>query len=452
MTLPHPPTGTPPGRLPTTPPGGGVVLPPPAGPAGLVSLVTPTGLSPAEQPQPSPLTPAEAPLASAPGVTEYTPTPGAGRVVMDELLHKVVTAGGSDLHLAAESPPLMRLHGTIQPVDGYDTLTPAEVRDAVYSILTDKQRAEFEDRWELDCSYTLTGHARFRVSVLRQRGMVEAVLRVVPNRIRTLEELGMPPVVAQLAGLPRGFVLITGPTGSGKSTTLAALIDRANTTRAGHILTIEDPIEYVHRSRRCVIRQREVGHDTRDMLTALRHGLRQDPDIIVVGELRDLETMQAALRAAETGHLVFATLHSQSAQETISRFVDVFPPAQQQQVRTQLAACLEAVVSQTLCQRADGTGQVAAVEVMVCTPAIRAQIREGKLEQVQASIQTGSQHGMQTLNQDLARLAKQGVITYQEGLAKCTDEEDYINLTGGEQAVVAAVRMAAARAGGLASL
>jgi twitching motility protein PilT len=286
----------------------------------------------------------------------------------------------------------------------------------------------FEEELELDFAYSVPGHARFRVNVFVQRDSVGAVMRLIPWEIKPLEDLGMPAVVETFAHLKRGLVLVTGPTGSGKSTTLAAIIDKVNRTRRGHIMTIEDPIEFLHKHQGCLVNQREVGQDTHGFRTALKHILRQDPDVILVGELRDLDTISVALSAAETGHLVFATLHTQSAQDTITRVVDVFPADQQQQVRTQLAATLQGVLCQTLVKTVDGKGRVAAVEIMVCNPGIRAMIRDDKLQQIQGSLQAGARDGMQTLNSHLASLVKSGHITYEAGVGQCSNRGDFDTL------------------------
>jgi twitching motility protein PilT len=296
--------------------------------------------------------------------------------------------------------------------------------------MTERQRKVFEENLELDFAYAVPGRSRFRVNVFQQRDSIGAVMRMIPWEILSLESLGMPSVVETLAGLKRGLVLVTGPTGSGKSTTLAAIIDKINRSRRGHIMTIEDPIEFLHEHRGCVVNQREVGQDTHDFRAALKHVLRQDPDVILVGELRDLDTISVALTAAETGHLVFATLHTQSAQDTITRVVDVFPADQQQQVRTQLAATLQAVVCQTLVKTVDGTGRAAAVEIMVCNSGIRAMIRDGKLQQIQGALQAGAREGMQTLNAHLAGLVKAGRISYEAGVEHCSNREDFDTLVG----------------------
>jgi twitching motility protein PilT len=352
------------------------------------------------------------------------------RVDLDELLEHLLDVGGSDLHLTAGSRPAVRVHGKMKLVEDEPVLTSDKLRNVIYAMLTERQRKVFEENLELDLAYTLPGKARFRMNIYQQRESLGAVLRVIPWEIRGLEELGMPPVLASFAQLKRGLVLVTGPTGSGKSTTLAAIIDLANRTRNDHIMTIEDPIEFLHQHKNSIVNQREVGVDTHSFGKALRHVLRQDPDIILVGELRDLETISVALTAAETGHLVLATLHTQSAQDTISRVVDVFPAEQQQQIRTQLAATLQGVVCQTLCRTADGQGRVAAVEIMVCTPGIRAMIRDDKLPQIPGALQAGAKDGMQTLNAHLADLVRTQRITMNEALEHCSNREDLITLTG----------------------
>ena len=298
--------------------------------------------------------------------------------------------GASDLHLTAGARPMVRLHGSLQPVEDAPELTPPVIQTLLYAILTQRQRERFEAELELDFAYAVPGQARFRVNMYRQRDAVGAAFRLIPFEIKPLEELGIPPSVSNFAMLPRGFVLVTGPTGSGKSTTLAGIVDLANRKRRDHIMTVEDPIEFLHQHKSCLINQREVGEDTHSFANALKHVLRQDPDIILVGEMRDLETISVALTAAETGHLVFATLHTQDAAQTIDRVIDVFPPHQQQQVRVQLAGALQGVVCQTLCKTADGRGRVVATEVLVATPAISNLIREGKTHQIYSALQAGA--------------------------------------------------------------
>lgn len=345
-------------------------------------------------------------------------------------LETMLAMEASDLHLTVGAPPTVRVHGSLRPIPGAPRLDGPALQRIIYAILTQQQREVFEEKLELDFSFALPGRARFRVNIYMQRESVGAAFRVIPFEIKNLSSLGIPPVVESFSSLPRGFVLVTGPTGSGKSTTLAALIDIANTTRHDHIMTVEDPIEFLHRHRNCLVNQREVGTDTHSFAEALKHVLRQDPDIILVGEMRDLETISVALTAAETGHLVFATLHTQDAAQTVDRIIDVFPPHQQQQIRQQLAGTLQGIVCQTLCKTADGRGRVAAVEVLVATPAIRNLIREGKTHQIYSSMQAGAQFGMQTLDQHLAELVRNHKITHELGAEKCHHVEDFLRLTG----------------------
>jgi len=370
--------------------------------------------------------PAQARSATAVAVEE----PPAAELDLHRALTQLVEAGGSDLHLSVGAPPLVRLHGELRAVPGTAVLTAQEIQRALYAIITQKQRETFEENLELDFAYALPGRARFRVNLYRQRESLGAAFRLIPYEIRDLADLGVPPAVANFAQLPRGMVLVTGPTGSGKSTTLASLVDLANRTRHDHIMTVEDPIEFLHRHKSCMVNQREVGADTHSFANALKHVLRQDPDIILVGEMRDLETISVALTAAETGHLVFATLHTQDAAQTIDRVIDVFPPHQQQQVRVQLAGALQGVVCQTLCRSADGKGRVVATEVLVATAAIRNLIREGKTHQVYSAMQAGAQHGMHTMDQHLAELVKTRRIGYEQGLEKCHHVEEYNRLVG----------------------
>ncbi|HEY0188571.1 MAG TPA: type IV pilus twitching motility protein PilT [Cellulomonas sp.] len=354
----------------------------------------------------------------------------ADDLVLDEVLVAMVQAGASDLHLTTGAPPMIRVSGSLEPLPGFAVLDGEGLRRTLYAVLTQKNRERFEAELELDLSYSVRGHARFRVNLYQQRESIGAAFRVIPYEIKPLEELGVPPVVANFAGLPRGMVLVTGPTGSGKSTTLAAIVDLANRTRADHIMTVEDPIEFLHRHKRSLINQREVGEDTHSFAAALKHVLRQDPDIILVGEMRDLETISVALTAAETGHLVFATLHTQDAAQTIDRIIDVFPAHQQAQVRTQLAGAIQGVVCQTLCKRADGPGRVVATEVLVATPAIRNLIREGKTHQIYSAMQAGAQQGMHTMDQHLAELVRSGRVSYETALEICHHTEDFNRLSG----------------------
>jgi twitching motility protein PilT len=350
--------------------------------------------------------------------------------LLTELLIEVQERGASDLHVTSGARPTLRLQGTLVALEERPLLTPPVIQRMLYAILTQKQREKFEEQLELDFAYALPGRARFRVNLYRQRDSLGAAFRIIPYEIKALEELGVPPSIANFAMLARGFVLITGPTGSGKSTTLASLVDLANRQRRDHIMTVEDPIEFLHTHKSCLVNQREVGEDTWSFQNALKHVLRQDPDIILVGEMRDLETISVALTAAETGHLVFATLHTQDAAQTIDRVIDVFPPHQQQQIRVQLAASLQGVVCQTLCKTFDGKGRAVATEVLVATPAIRNLIREGKTHQIYSSLQAGAKHGMHTLDQHLAELVKAGKVTYETGLEKCHHVEDFNRLTG----------------------
>jgi len=319
--------------------------------------------------------------------------------------------GASDLHITAGTPPQVRVRGSLGRLDLPD-LTPADTKQVAYSVMTDIQKKRFEETLELDFSFGMRNMGRFRCNVFSQRGAVAAVYRVIPDQIRNFRELALPQVVAMLADRPRGLVLVTGPTGSGKSTTLAAMIDKINIDRHGHILTIEDPIEYVHLHKNCLINQRELFGDTLTFGAALRSALREDPDVVYIGEMRDLETVESALRIAETGHLTFATLHTNSAAQTISRIVDVFPAHQQTQIRTQVSMVIEGIVCQTLLPRADGKGRVVAVEVLIPTPAIRNLIREDKIHQIYSSMQAGQEKaGSQTLNQSLASLYYAGAIS-----------------------------------------
>ena len=338
-------------------------------------------------------------------------------MTLPELLKKTVELEGSDLHLTISTPPQVRVHGHLQRLEGVD-LTPAETKALTYSVLTDSQKKRFEEALELDFSFGIKGLARFRCNMFNQRGAVGAVYRLIPEKIRSFQELGLPPVLANLAERPRGLVLVTGPTGSGKSTTLAAMIDKINIERKDHILTIEDPIEYIHQHKGCLVNQREVHSDTHGFSAALRAALREDPDIVLIGELRDLETSETALRIAETRHLTFATLHTNSAAQTINRIIDVFPAHQQGQIRTQLSLVLEGIVCQALLPRADGTGRVISLEVLIPTPAIRNLIRDDKVHQIYSTMQTGQEKfGMQTMNQSLATLYQKRLITLDYALS-----------------------------------
>ena len=330
---------------------------------------------------------------------------------IDELLGSVEAFGASDLHLTAGSPPVVRVHGDLAQIDGLPALTPKETQELLYRILSTEQQKRLEVDRQIDISYAIPGVARFRVNVFFQRGAVAAAFRLIPHKILSLEELGLPSGLHEMAKRPRGLVLVTGPTGSGKSTTLASMIDEINRTRAGHILTIEDPIEFLHRHGRCLVNQREIGSDAVGFAEALRAGLRQDPDVILLGEMRDLETIATALTAAETGHLVFATLHTRGAAGTIDRIIDVFPAGQQGQVRAQLAAALEGIVTQTLLPTTDGRGRAAAVEILLPDYAVRNMVRQRKLEQIYSVMQTGTARGMQTMEQSLCELVLRGTVS-----------------------------------------
>jgi twitching motility protein PilT len=327
------------------------------------------------------------------------------------VLTEMVEANASDVHLTPGFPPAVRVRGRVAPLEGYAPLSVQDTREIVYSILNEAQRKRFENDLQIDFAYMIPGVARFRVNCFFQRGSVSAAFRHIPEVIQDLQSLGLPLVLEEFTRKPRGFVLVTGPTGSGKSTTLASMIDMINAEREEHILTIEDPIEFLHPHRNCIVNQREIGSDARDFSTALRAALREDPDVILVGEMRDLETIATALTAAETGHLVFATLHTQSTAQTVDRIIDVFPPHQQQQVRMQLSIALQGIVTQQLLPSADGSGRVVATEILVPTPAVRNLIREGKTHQIYSAIQTSGSIGMQTMDANLAQLARMGKIT-----------------------------------------
>jgi len=350
-------------------------------------------------------------------------------VHLDDLLEYTIAHSGSDLHLSANLPPMVRVHGRLVK-SPWESLKAVDIQRLMYDILTGEQIQRFEATNELDFSYWIGDDARFRGNMYRQRGAVGAALRAIPSRIPTLEELRLPLILEDLAQLPSGLVLITGPTGSGKSTTLAAMIDVINTSKDCHILTIEDPIEYLHEHKRSMVNQREMGSDTTAFATALRAALREDPDVLLIGEMRDLETIQTALTMAETGHLVLATLHTRSAPQTIDRIVDVFPAHQQDQIKVQLANALEAVVGQQLCARVGG-GRIAACEVMTATSAVRNLIREGKTFQIPSVIETSTQEGMQTMDKALADLYRRGQITMEEALSRTLDKAAFQRLLQG---------------------
>ena len=350
------------------------------------------------------------------------------RKYLDDLLTLTVRRGGSDLHITAGIPPAIRLHGSLAPIEDHEPLAPQDTELLLRSILDDDKWERFENTQELDTAYFVEDASRFRVNVYRQRGSVGAAFRVIPHHIRNLAELGLPNDVEQFAHLPRGLVLVTGPTGSGKTTTLASLLDVANRTRSAHIMTIEDPIEYLHTHQKCVVNQREVGADTADFAVALRHALRQDPDIILVGELRDLETTSVAVTAAETGHLVLATLHTQSAAQTVDRLIDIYPPHQQQQIRAQLANCLQGVVTQALAPTRDGNGRTIVCEIMIATPAIRNLIRESKVHQIPNVLQSSGEIGMISFDQHLAQRYNQQLVSMGTALELAHDQTEFRRL------------------------
>jgi twitching motility protein PilT len=347
----------------------------------------------------------------------------AAPLSIDALLERCVGLGASDLHLTSDSPPAIRLHGHIELLHDFPELTPDLVRELVYRITTTQQQKHLELARQLDFAYGIRGLARFRVNAFYQRESLAAAFRTIPTDIRSLEDLGLPSSLHELTSKPRGLVLVTGPTGSGKSTTLASLIDEINRTRTDHIITIEDPIEFLHTHKSCLVNQREVGHDATGFAEALRGALRQDPDVILLGEMRDLETIATALTAAETGHLVFATLHTQSAPSTIDRIIDVFPAAQQDQVRMQLANSLQGIVTQTLIPKVDGTGRACALEILLLDDAIRNIVRQGKIEQVYSYMQTGARRGMQTMEQSLTELVQRGAISVPEAVSRSSRPE-----------------------------
>lgn len=349
---------------------------------------------------------------------------------LTRLLRLVIERGGSDLHLSSGSNPAIRINGKLVRIEEFPVMDALSLRTMIYSILTGRHRDKLEETLELDLSYALPGEARFRVNVFFQRDAVGAAFRLIPVIIRGLEELHMPSQLARFAEMPRGLVLVTGPTGQGKSTTLAALVDLINRNRDEHIVTIEDPIEFLHEHKRAIVNQREVGTDTHTFTDALKHVLRQDPDVILIGEMRDLETIAVALTAAETGHLVFATLHTQDAAQTVDRVIDVFPPNQQEQVRIQLAGALQGIVTQQLLPTRDATSRIPGAEVLFATPAVRNIIREGKTHQIYSMIQAGGQFGMQTMDQSLANLYKAGHIAYDVALERCHDATSIKQLIG----------------------
>jgi twitching motility protein PilT len=345
-----------------------------------------------------------------------------------DLLKQMIDSGASDLHITTGTPPRLRVDGRLLSMD-HPPLAPTDTKTLCYSVLTDAQKHRFEENNELDLSFGIKGLSRFRANIFMQRGAVAAAFRTIPFTIRTFQELGLPEIVNDLVKKPRGLILVTGPTGSGKSTTLAAMIDRINDERYDHIITIEDPIEYLHGHKKCLINQREVNADTISFRAALKYVLRQDPDVVLIGEMRDLETIEAALTVSETGHLTLATLHTNSAVQTINRIVDVFPSHQQEQIRVQLSFVLEGILSQQLLPRKSGHGRVMSVEIMVPNPAIRNLIREDKVHQIYSQMQTGqSKSGMQTMNQSLLDLYTRGLISYEEALGRSQIPEELLNM------------------------
>jgi twitching motility protein PilT len=360
------------------------------------------------------------------------------------LLEEMIEKEASDLHITTGERPKLRIDGDIADSSVAEILTPKDTLQLAYSVLTENQKKRFETEDELDFSFGIQNLARFRGNCFKQRGCVSMVIRMIPFNVRTFQELGLPPVIAKLAERPRGLVLVTGPTGSGKSTTLAAIIDKINKERKGHIITVEDPIEFIHRHQGCIVNQREIGTDTKNFATALKYALREDPDVILVGEMRDLETIAAALTIAETGHLALATLHTNSAAESINRIIDVFPSNQQSQVRAQLAFVLEGVITQTLLPKARGRGRAMAAEIMIATPAIRALIRDDKIHQIYSAMQSGKKHGMQTMNDSLFQLYTNLEVNQEECERVSQEPKEFLRMIGvtpmEEQDIVSAER------------
>jgi twitching motility protein PilT len=347
-----------------------------------------------------------------------------------DIMMEVVSRNASDLHITAGAAPSIRVRGRLVGLEGYPKLSTTDTREIVYSILTNDQRQRLENEWQLDLAYAIPGHARFRVNAYFQRGALGAAFRLIPSTIQSIDDLVLPPAVHEFTKKPRGFVLVTGPTGSGKSTSLASMVDAINSTREEHIMTIEDPIEFLHGHKKCVVNQRELGSDAMSFAAAIKGALRQDPDVILVGEMRDIETISTALTAAETGHLVFATLHTQTAPSTIDRIIDVFPASQQAQVRVQLSVALQGVMTQQLLPTADGAGRVVACEVLVPTPAVRNLIREGKTHQIPSAMQTGSGVGMHTMDAALAGLVRANKISQRLAEARSSTPEELRRLLG----------------------
>ena len=377
-------------------------------------------LQPSPEPTPQPgSAPAQPAPDSAPeAAAQVAPPPRRAATSIDDLLEQVVVRGASDLHVTVGAEPVIRVNGRLERIDEFNRLSPDDTQRMLYRILSTEQQKHFEIKRQIDISYSIPGLARFRVNVYFQRESLGAAFRLIPAELKTLEQLNLPPVLRDFTSKPRGLVLVTGPTGSGKSTTLAAVIDEINRTRDDHIMTIEDPIEFLHRHKRCIVNQREIGPDATSFAEALRGALRQDPDVILLGEMRDLETISTALTAAETGHLVFATLHTQDAPSTVDRLIDVFPAAQQEQVRVQIAGTLVGIVTQTLLPTVDGRGRVAALEVLLPDDAVRNLIRQAKVEQIYSIMQTNTARGMQTLEQAMLELVRSGKISTDTALQR----------------------------------
>jgi twitching motility protein PilT len=408
----------------------GYGIPEPVAPSESTTAAAP---SYAAAPSPAPLPGYSTPVAAAPPAAqkvEPTSADSGDAPHIDDLLWTMINRGGSDLHITVGSPPGVRLRGEIVPIEDQRPLTPRDTQTMILNLLSEEQRRRFETELELDFAYSIPGVSRFRANVFQQRNSMGAVFRVIPLNIPTMADLNLPKVCKYLADRPRGLVLVTGPTGSGKSTTLAAMVDHINTSRACHIITMEDPIEFMHKNKKAYVNQREVGEDTHSFASALKRVLRQDPDVILVGEMRDLETIGAAITAAETGHLVLATLHTTGGPETVDRIIDVFPPHQQQQVRMQLSTSLEGVLSQVLLRSTDGKSRVMAMEIMLGVPAIANLIREGKTHQMTTIIQGGAQLGMQTLDQHLKGLLQAGKITYEEAMSKAQNPRELQQMVG----------------------